>query len=482
MAGMDAGRMQRSGPARIRTALFLGFGLLLALWIVAGYSVARSLTEVRARLTGVNIRFTAREQQLFTLRVGMLLGSVYLRDALLDTTPGSEEHYRTLLQHAHQAFSGILTERVAQATSAESQKNWTRLRDEMEGYWGNLLEVLSWDSRQRVKEGPAYLRRQVIPKRDLVMRISEQIQDFNRLAHQEQRAEVEELYRSLQERLWGTIGLGVLLSLGIALGVIRYAGNLERIIREQHLEAVDNKLALQRLSASLVRAQEEERRVISRELHDEIGQALTAVKLNLASVERGGREEAPPLDLIKEARAIADRTLNAVRDLSQTLHPAMLDQLGLADTLKWYLRGFSRRTSVRAELVQHDCEGRLAPEVEVAAYRIIQEGLTNVARHAQATRCSVTLRRLPESVVVTIEDDGVGFEANQREYGQGLGLIGIQERASELGGSLRLETGLGKGTRLWVEFPALPVPSPPDDLGEDSTAEESASPASAETE
>lgn len=482
MTATNARTLRRSGPSRIRTVLLMSLGVLLVLWGVAGYSVIRSLTEVKARLTDVNARFTAREQQLSNLRVGMLLASVYLRDALLDTTPGSEDHYRALLEEGHRAYSAILTERIVHSSSLESQRNWTRLRDEMEGYWGHLLEVLSWDSRRRNKEGPTYLRKQVIPKRDMVMRISQQIQDFNRSALQEQRAEVEELYSSLQDWLWLTIGLGVLLSLGIAFGVIRYAENVERIIREQHLEAVDNKLALQRLSASLVHAQEEERRVISRELHDEIGQALTAVKMSLASVERGGHEEAPPLDLIKEARAIADRTLHAVRDLSQTLHPAMLDQLGLADTLKWYLQGFSRRSGVRTELVRHGWEGRLAPDIEVAAYRIIQEALTNVAKHAQATRCCVSLERLPESVRATIEDDGRGFEPSQRESGRGLGLIGIQERASGLGGILRLESGPGKGTRLAVEFPAIPAPPPPDDLAEDSSAEEPVAPTSAETE
>jgi signal transduction histidine kinase len=256
---------------------------------------------------------------------------------------------------------------------------------------------------------------------------------------------------------------------------------VERIIQEQHLEAVENRQALQRLSASLVHAQEEERRAIARELHDEIGQALTAVKLNLATVERGGREEAPPLDLIKEARALADRTLHSVRDLSQMLHPAMLDQLGLPETLKWFLRGFSRRTGIRTELSQDGWRGRLAPEIEVSAYRIIQEALTNVAKHAQATRCIVSLRRLPRAVEATVEDDGRGFDAGLRESRRGMGLIGIQERAAGLGGVLQLESAPGRGTRLTVRFPLAPAVSAAE-VSPVEPAEESVSSASAESE
>jgi signal transduction histidine kinase len=145
-----------------------------------------------------------------------------------------------------------------------------------------------------------------------------------------------------------------------------------------------------------------------------------------------------------------------VRDLSQLLHPSMLDDLGLPDTLKWYLHGFSQRTGVRAELVQDQMDERLAPEVEVSAYRIIQEALTNVAKHAHATLCRVYVQRLPHSLLITVEDDGVGADAQGRlseANGRGLGLVGIRERASALSGTVGFDSASGKGTRLTVELP-----------------------------
>ena len=143
--------------------------------------------------------------------------------------------------------------------------------------------------------------------------------------------------------------------------------------------------------------------------------------------------------------------------MSQLLHPATLDELGLAETTVWYLRSFAQRTGIRAELTQDRMDARMAPDVEICAYRIIQEALTNVAKHAQATSCRVFLQRLPHSLLLTVEDDGTGFDLKRRATAggspRGLGLIGIRERVSGLGGTFGMESALGKGTRLTAELP-----------------------------
>ena len=156
---------------------------------------------------------------------------------------------------------------------------------------------------------------------------------------------------------------------------------------------------------------------------------------------------------------MADSALTTVRDLSRLLHPAMLDDLGLPAAVDSYLRGFGARYGLRVELLTDRMDDRLQPETEVTAYRVIQEALTNVARHAQAQSCRVYLQRLAATVLITIEDDGVGFdaeEATRPELRTGLGLLGIRERASLLRGTLRLESTRGAGTRLTVERPAAP--------------------------
>ena len=445
----------------IRAALFLGFGLIFALWLISGYDLVQRLAEVEMRASAINATFTKNEKLLFTVRAQVLLGAVYVRDALLDIGPEEAHYYREQLQETRRQIDQALQGYEPVAESPVERENWAVLQSEIEDYWNVVLPVLSWDPTRKFFEARRFLRRQVIPKRDIIIRISERIQVLNRGAFQRQQQELAGIYRDMQHRMWLTSGLALLLGLGIALLVTWYAGRLEARIGQQHLQDMENKRELQRLSDQLVRAQEEERRNIARELHDEIGQALTAIKMELAVAVRHlelPNKTRPPLE---EARSIADRTLQAVRDLSQLLHPAMLDDLGLPDTLNWYLRGFSKRTGIGTELFHDRMGDRLAPEVEVCVYRIAQEALTNVARHARASFCRLYLQRLPYTLLITVEDDGRGFDLRRLEAGntrRGLGLVGIRERSSGLGGTFRMESSPGKGTRLSVELPALPPP------------------------
>jgi signal transduction histidine kinase len=183
---------------------------------------------------------------------------------------------------------------------------------------------------------------------------------------------------------------------------------------------------------------------------------LLTVRLDLGIIERSGQLSGGLGSAVAEARSTTDNAIHAVRDLSQLLHPPVLDDFGLVLTLDAYVRRFSERSGVRTDLVLDRMDERLSPELEICAYRVIQEALTNVAKHAEASSCRVYLQRLPHSVLVTVEDDGRGMispvsEGTKRE--QGVGLIGVRERVAGMGGSVRLETRAGKGTRLTIELP-----------------------------
>jgi signal transduction histidine kinase len=172
------------------------------------------------------------------------------------------------------------------------------------------------------------------------------------------------------------------------------------------------------------------------------------------------------LDLLDDARSITDRALHAVRDISHFLHPPLLDDLGLSAAVDWYVQSINKRHELRVDLSTQNMTGRLPSEIEVALYRIVQEGLTNVLRHARAQRCIVELVRddAEESVRVTVRDDGVGFDPEaprDAEASPGLGLVGIRERVSQLGGVLRLDSGHGRGTVLTAEFAVPSRSSPP---------------------
>lgn len=442
----------------IRGVLLVGFGLLLALWLVSGGDLVRRVAEVENRTSDVHRRFLGAEEQLLTVRTQILLGSVYLRDALLDT-PDQAEFYRERLQGVRSAIDLALDKYQPLTDSPSERETLGQLRAETQDFWETTLPALRWDTERRATQARAWLLTRVVAKRQDIVSISERVQGLNRAAYEEQQAELGRIYSAMRRRVWETSVAVLLLGIGIAFVVIGYAGRLEAKIREQRLRERENTRNLQRLSAKLVNAQEEERRSIARELHDEIGQALTAIKVELAVVERALDTQARTRNVLGEARAITDHALQTVRDLSQLLHPPLLDDLGLAATLDWYLGSFSKRTGIAAELLREEADERLAPEIEMCLYRITQEALTNVAKHANATSCRVYLQRLTETVRLKVEDNGKGFDVRQvmaRHLRSGLGLLGVQERVSEFGGTFRIESEPGQGTRLIVELPALP--------------------------
>jgi PAS domain S-box-containing protein len=215
--------------------------------------------------------------------------------------------------------------------------------------------------------------------------------------------------------------------------------------------------ALQTYSRRLIEAQEAERQHIARELHDEIGQVLTAVKINLQSIQRLGPDAAwlAPLD---ESIGIVDEALGRVRELSIELRPSLLDDLGLSAALRWYVDRYAQRTGIIAEVV-NDFSGaaRLSRELETACFRIAQEALTNTVRHAQAKRVSVRLARSRDKVLLTITDDGAGFDVadlfSNANTVAALGLRGMEERALAVGGKLEIESAHDGGTRICASFP-----------------------------
>jgi signal transduction histidine kinase len=439
----------------IKAGLVAGFALIVGIWLFTGFYFARRMSDLERRSSDINGRYTRAQELLTSIRGQVLLGSVAVRDALLDPDPEALPGYRQQLDESYRAADGALQEYVPVVNAPDEIARVERLRREIADLRDTLGEVLI---AERQGAG-VMLRRRIIPKREAVLRVSEELQAMNRSAFVRLQEDIAALNRVAQRRVWQMFGLALGASLAIALGATVHAGRLEGQIRRQLIKDAESARDLQRLSSQLLTAQEEERRAIARELHDEIGQLLTAIKVELAIAGRASDAPAASPTALDNARSIADTAVQTVRDMSRLLHPAMLDDLGLAAAVDWYLKGFGNRHGIRIELLQDGMCERLAPEIEATAYRIVQEALTNVARHAQARTCRVYLQRLTNSLLVTIEDDGVGFDQGTVDASvpRGIGLVGIRERVALVRGSMRMETAPGKGTRLTVELPA-PVP------------------------
>jgi PAS domain S-box-containing protein len=209
---------------------------------------------------------------------------------------------------------------------------------------------------------------------------------------------------------------------------------------------------LQILSQRLVEVQERERRYIARELHDEIGQALTGLKLVLDIATRS--PENMTRDNLKEALSLVDGLMTQVRNLSLDLRPTMLDDLGLLPALLWHCGRYTDQTGIHVNFRHTGIEGRrFGPEIETAAYRIVQEALTNVARHASVDEVAVRLWAESNALCVQIQDHGTGFQIEQALNKDSSGLVGMRERATLIEGTLTIESTPGSGTRLTAELP-----------------------------
>jgi signal transduction histidine kinase len=201
----------------------------------------------------------------------------------------------------------------------------------------------------------------------------------------------------------------------------------------------------------VVSAQEQERRRLARELHDETGQALTSILLGLRTVEEAGGE-AEMRAAVGEVRDLVRSTLQDVRRLAVELRPKALDDFGLVAALERLAESFTEQTGIAIAFQSLLPSARLTPEIETALYRIVQESLTNIVKHAQAHSVSIVLGRKSDSVSVIVEDDGVGFDPDRTREG-GLGLIGMRERVSLIGGRLTIESRPGAGTAFVAEVP-----------------------------
>lgn len=451
----------------IRGVLVAGFAIVFALWLVSGYDLVRRLDAVERRTTAEHQTALRGHRLLSTVRTNVLLGSIYLRDAIIDNRSMSGDYYRRELDAIRGEVERLLSGYVSEVTSPEERQVWAQLQTELEAFWKSREIAFSPDAPLDTTDAAAVLRRRVVPSRNTILQIIDRLSDLQLLSEQRHEADVSALYSELQNRLMYTGALAILVGLMVAVLATYHVGRLEQQIDKQRAEERRTRQELERLSARLVTVQEEERRNLARELHDEVGQALTAIKMDvsvalrsgdaLRSVENGARITS----WLEDARSLAENTLQSVRDLSQLLHPSMLDDFGLPEALRSHLRAFSKRTGIHTQFVQDGMEERVSPEVEVCVYRIVQEALTNIARHSGARHAIVTLSRSDDALDVTIEDDGHGVrpEPSGVHATRGLGVIGMRERAQALGGAFTMEPRDSGGTRVAVHLPSPPPAS-----------------------
>jgi signal transduction histidine kinase len=445
----------RLSPLRrltIQAALFLGFGAVVGLWVYTGYEFTTRMASVEEESANITSRYLEAQERLTRIRSQVLVASVYVRDALLEPIQGLTRRYERQLEETYTAIDGALRDYVPVLNTADEREHVQRLRKEVDEFRQMTRRVLlaRQGSSADVRE---LLNRNLVPRREAAIRVSEEVQALNRAAFIQHQTEIARVHRIAERRTWQQVGLALIASLTIGAFISLYAGRLESHLQTQLRANEQSTRDLQYLSARLMTAQEEERRNVARELHDEVGQALTAVKVELSVAQRR-LDGTLQSGVLLEAQEITDGALHTVRDMSQLLHPAALDDLGLSAAVEWQARTFEVRHAIRVDVEHSGLSQRLPREVEVAAYRIVQEALTNVAKHSGATACRIRLARSDVELTICIEDDGAGFDVSDTAAARrGLGLVGMRERASLLAGEVSLASERGGGTRVAARLP-----------------------------
>lgn len=431
-----------------RGVLLIGFGGLLLLMAYAGFNTMRALSQTQQRSAEIQQEFVQRSRLLNQIRSDLYLSGTYVRDYLLEPNARDAEVYRTDLdQVRHDMTAGIHT---YAGLGGSDMAPFSGLQAQLAEYWRVLDPAMAWQPDERHRRGYLFLKNEVLPRRAAMLRLADDIAATNEQQLKVSSQRVAIVFSQVRDRI--AITLAVTLVLGLVLAVLSMLSILqvERQALARYREVSQARRELKELSARLVHAQENERRAISRELHDQVGQGMSALHLGLcnllATLPESARDQLT--SQINHLRMIAEESVRAVRNLSLLLRPSMLDDLGLVPALRWQAREISRNSGLRVDIAADESCDELPDEYKTCIYRLVQEALNNVARHARAQVVRINVKKASESLFLTIQDDGVGFNPSE----SGLGLLGMQERIANLGGAFRVDSRPGKGTLLAISL------------------------------
>jgi signal transduction histidine kinase len=284
-----------------------------------------------------------------------------------------------------------------------------------------------------------------VHRREEIAKLAGQVEHLMTENYSGEQKRIATTNADFRNSLGWTAGICLLLSLGITIVTLVQMIALERRSERSEWE-------LRKLSVQVRIAQEQERKYLSRELHDQVGQMLTGLRMELSSLQRlEGIPEHERALRIAHAKGIVEQTLNLVRNIAMLLRPSMLDDLGLAPALAWLSKDISRTSGVAIEAHIDPALDALPDAHRTCLFRVAQEALTNVSRHSGAQKAAISVKREDGWVIGEISDDGQGFDATARQ--DGLGLVGIQERIRELSGQVQVASTPGRGTRLVFRLP-----------------------------
>jgi signal transduction histidine kinase len=316
------------------------------------------------------------------------------------------------------------------------------LRERAASYLDALRAAVAAQTGGRRNESLQFFRENLLTHRKELLSLIAQVNalDQRDMAAGEER--IQTLHQQFEQRVRSLSLLALVLSTILAAAVFLRQQHVERQSSRHFDEVQSARRDLRMLSNRLVTAQEEERRNLSRELHDEIGQSLTAILMDVNRLEPRLAHISGCAEILENVRQTTHETVARVRDMSLLLRPSMLDELGLIPALRWQVREVARRSGLHVRLIADEIEQELPEPTRIGVYRIVQEALHNCVKHASASEVRVVIQREADALMVSIQDNGVGFDARKE---RGLGLLGIEERVRRLAGSVGIQSQPGGG-------------------------------------
>jgi signal transduction histidine kinase len=427
----------------------VGLGCLLALILLSMLTLSRKAQLIYSEIDQLNTHHHDVDARLRRLRSDVNLSGIFVRDYLLDVAREHATDYRErLATFRRDNIQTVKDLRVIDAAHAERIDN---LQLQLDGYWQTFEPLFDWTATEKIFRSATFLRNEVVPRREAILAIAQEIEELNNANLAAQRAEVTNREASFREDLWRLLGRTILLGIVVALVAVYRLRLLERRSEQQRTIAEEAENKMRELSQRLVALQEDERRNLSRELHDHVGQMLTALRMEIGRVDRS-KTSADSSDAVAECRRLIDQMFRTVRDLALGLRPSMLDDFGLQPALEWLVRDVTNRYGVDVTLKVVGDLDALPDRHRTCVYRSVQEALTNCMRHSGASKIEVVVIGSEGRIRVTVKDDGVGLDPRRRR--DGLGLRGIEERVKELKGTFAISGTLNRGTTIDLDLPA----------------------------
>jgi len=433
---------------RTSPLLVAGFSALIALILISGLALRQRVERIHAQVIETMRAYADLDRIMAELRFQTLSLAIDFRDFLLEeSTDRIPERQSNLVERHEQLLAALEDMDHLPASNPAAARE---LRRQIDSYWETINTVLHW--RQTRKDWISLIRAGTLPGRRAVLDQAARMASINRALLDERQNSLQDALNATESYLIRVLVLVLILGLVISAVTFWRTNQLERGAELNRLDLERLSGELRRLSQELVRVQEAERKSLSRELHDEVGQMMTAMRMELGNAESflpTSPEQA--IAHMKSAAGLAEQTLRSVRSLARGLRPSMLDELGVGPALNWLAREFTRHTSIQVHLTADDSLDHLPESYRTCIYRIVQEALTNCARHSHATEVYLDIKRVDNILHMTISDNGSGFDVNKQV--KGIGLLGMKERVKELDGELDIVSSPGEGTRLKVQVP-----------------------------